>query len=53
VLYINALAPEDNDFFAIDVPPTVNQKEIDDYLISEAEYGRWGLEDGSLQSLPS
>jgi hypothetical protein len=48
-----AFEAEDNEFFAIDVPPTVNQKEIDDYLIREAESGRWGLEDGSVQNLPS
>lgn len=46
-----AFEAEDDDFFAIDVPPTVNQKAIDDYLIKEAEAGRWGLEDGSVQNL--
>ena len=43
---------EDNDFFAVDVPPSVNQKEIDDFLIAEAEAGRWGLEDGFVQTTP-
>ena len=41
-----AVEIEDEDFFAVDVPPSINQKEIDDYLISEAESGRWGLQDG-------
>jgi len=45
-----AFETEDDDFFAIDVPPTVNQKDIDEYLIREAEAGRWGLEDGSVQN---
>lgn len=48
-----AFEVEDDDFFAIDVPPTVNQKDIDDYLIRGAESGRWGLEDGSVQNLSS
>ncbi|HSS20487.1 MAG TPA: DUF4265 domain-containing protein [Pyrinomonadaceae bacterium] len=43
-----ALEIEDDDFFAGDVPPSVNQKDIDDYLISESESGRWGLQDGHL-----
>jgi len=41
-----ALEIEDDDFFAIDVPPELDQKEIDKFLISEAESGRWGLQDG-------
>jgi len=47
-----ALEVEDDDFFAVDVPPSVNQKEIDDFLIAEAESGRWGLEDGFVRSTP-
>ena len=42
---------EDGDFFAVDVPPSVNQNEIDDYLISESKSGRWGLQDGYLHSV--
>jgi hypothetical protein len=41
-----ALEREDDDFFAVDVPPSVNQEEIDHFLIAEAESGRWGLQDG-------
>ncbi len=48
-----ALEIEDDDFFAVDVPPGVNQKEIDDFLVGEAEKGRWGLEDGFVQSILS
>ena len=47
-----AVEVEDDDFFAIDVPPSVNQKEIDDFLIAEAESGRWGLEDGFVRITP-
>jgi len=46
-----AIEIEDDDLFAVDVPPSVNQKEIDDFLISEAESGRWGLEDGCVRSI--
>jgi hypothetical protein len=45
-----AVEIEDDDFFAVDVPTTVDQKEIDDFLIGEAESGRWGLEDGFVLS---
>jgi hypothetical protein len=44
------LEVEDDDFFSVDVPPSLNQKEIDDFLIAEAESGRWGLEDGFVRS---
>ena len=43
-----ALEIEHGDFIAIDVPPSVNQKEIDDYLVSGARSDRWGLQDGHL-----
>jgi len=46
------LEVEDDDFFSVDVPPSLNQKEIDDFLIAEAESGRWGLEDGFVRSTP-
>ena len=39
------------DFFAIDVPPTTNQKAIDDYLVAEVESGRWELQDGYLSTI--
>jgi hypothetical protein len=48
-----ALEVEDDDFFAVDVPPSVNQREIDNFLMAEAESGRWGLQDGFVQSLLS
>lgn len=46
-----ALEIEGDDFFAIDVPPTVDQKHIDEYLIKEAESGKWGLEDGYVGTI--
>ena len=46
-----AVEIEDGDFFAVDVPPSVGQGEIDDYLISESRSGRWGLQDGYLHSV--
>jgi len=48
-----AVEINDGDFLAIDVPPTANQKEIDDYLIAESESGRWGLQDGFVTSRPA
>lgn len=44
-----AVEINDGDFVAIDVPPSANQKEIDDYLVKESESGRWGLQDGFVQ----
>jgi hypothetical protein len=46
-----AVETEDEDFFAVDVPPWVDQAQIDEYLISEATSGRWGLQDGYLHSV--
>jgi uncharacterized protein DUF4265 len=39
------------DFFAVDVPPDVDQHEIDDYLVSECEAGRWEMQDGYLHTI--
>jgi hypothetical protein len=36
------------DFFAIDVPPAVDQQAIDSYLRAERRSGRWELQDGYL-----
>lgn len=40
------LEVQDRDFLAIDVPPELDQSIIDDFFISEAQSGRWGLQDG-------
>jgi hypothetical protein len=47
------LAVEDQrgDFFAVDVPPCVNQEVIDDYLFAESQSGRWAVQDGYLHSM--
>lgn len=39
------------DFFAVDVPPTIDQCIIDDYLRNERQKGRWEMQDGSLTLL--
>ncbi len=39
------------DFFAVDVPPSVDQKAVDEYLVSESESGRWEVQDGYLDSI--
>lgn len=38
---------------AVDVPPSVNQHEIDAYLLSEKEAGRWQIQDGYLSNIPT
>lgn len=44
-----AVEVEYDDLFAVDVPPTVDQREVDAFLIQQSESGRWGLQDGSVQ----
>jgi hypothetical protein len=39
------------DFLAVDVPPTVDQLEVDQYLLRESELGRWEMQDGYLHSI--
>jgi Domain of unknown function (DUF4265) len=39
------------DFFAVDVPSSLDQKAIDSYLVKESERGRWELQDGYLDSI--
>jgi hypothetical protein len=46
-----AVEIEGDDFFAVDVPPSVDQKEIDQYLVGEARAGRWEMQDGCLQTI--
>jgi hypothetical protein len=41
-----AIEREHSDFFAVDVPPTVDQQVIDQYLLTESESGRWEMQDG-------
>ena len=36
-----AVEVEGDDFFAVDVPPSVDQKAIDKYLVKANETGRW------------
>lgn len=38
-------------FFAVDVPASVDQKAIDDYLEIERVSGRWEVQDGYLHSI--
>jgi hypothetical protein len=46
-----ALEEQHGDFFAVDVPPTVNQQAIDDYLRAERRAGRWEMQDGYLNTI--
>jgi Domain of unknown function (DUF4265) len=46
-----AVEEQHGDFFAVDVPPSLDQKEIDSYLVAESELGRWELQDGYLHSI--
>jgi hypothetical protein len=45
-----AVEEQFGDFFAIDVPPTVDQPTIDDYLRAERRTGRWEMQDGYLNA---
>jgi hypothetical protein len=42
---------QDGDFLAIDVPPSVDQQAIDQYLVEESEAGRWEMQDGCLHTI--
>ena len=46
-----AVERERGDFFAIDVPSSLDQQIIDKYLIAEANSGRWEIQDGYLYSI--
>ena len=46
-----AVEEQYGDFFAVDVPPSVDQKAIDDYLRAERRAGRWEMQDGYLGSV--
>jgi hypothetical protein len=43
-----AVETQFNDFIAVDVPDTVDQGAIEDFLVAEKESGRWGMQDGFL-----
>jgi hypothetical protein len=43
-----AVEEQYGDFFAVDVPPTIDQPAIDDYLRDERRAGRWEMQDGYL-----
>jgi len=36
---------------AVDVPPSVNQSEIDSYLMAQEQLNRWEMQDGFLSSI--
>jgi hypothetical protein len=38
-------------FLALDIPPSIDQQAIDQYLVSESESGRWEMQDGCLQTV--
>ena len=42
---------ENKILLAVDVPPSINQQEIDDYLVEHQELGRWQMQDGFLSSI--
>jgi hypothetical protein len=46
-----AVEEQHGNFLAVDVPPTVGQVAVDDYLVAESESGRWEMQDGYLQSV--
>lgn len=46
-----AIEEQYGDFFAVDVPPSVDQQAIDVYLLSECKAGRWEMQDGYLHTV--
>lgn len=42
---------ENGILLAVDVPPSVDQREIDGYLAEQRELGRWQVQDGFLSSI--
>jgi hypothetical protein len=38
-------------FLAVDVPPTVDQKNIDSYFVEETQGKRWEMQDGFLSNI--
>jgi hypothetical protein len=46
-----AVEEQNGDLFAVDVPPSVDQKAIDAYFVAESESGRWEMQDGYLHSI--
>jgi Domain of unknown function (DUF4265) len=46
-----AIEEQYGDFFAVDVPPTVDQQAIDDFLVAESQAGRWEMQDGYLHTI--
>jgi len=46
-----AVEEQYGDFLAVDVPPTADQKAVDDYLEAHRAFGRWELQDGYLHSI--
>jgi hypothetical protein len=39
------------DFFAVDVPPSVDQQAVDEFLVAGSESGRWEMQDGHVQTV--
>ena len=45
-----AVEEENGNFLAVDVPPSVDQQAIDEYLVAQTNLGRWELQDGYLRT---
>jgi hypothetical protein len=46
-----AVEEQHGSFLAVDVPPSVDQKTVDQYLVGESETGRWEMQDGYLDTI--
>ena len=46
-----AVEEQHGNFLAVDVPPSLNQSEADNYLVTESNSGRWEMQDGYLHSI--
>lgn len=46
-----AVEEESGGLLAVDVPPSVNQRAVDSFLVKESESGRWQMQDGFLYTI--
>lgn len=46
-----AVEEQNGNFLAVDVPPSQDQSQTDDFLVAETDSGRWEMQDGYLHTI--
>jgi hypothetical protein len=46
-----AVEEQYGNFLAVDVPPSLIQSDVDEYLLAESNSGRWEMQDGYLHTI--